>query len=56
METINCIKTRRSKRKFLDKNISDKIIAELIDCARHAPFGGPPKKYCQLLEFIIIKD
>lgn len=56
MDTINCIKTRRSKRKFLDKNVPDGIIKKLIDCARHAPFGGPPIKEPQLWEFIIVKD
>lgn len=56
MDTIDCIKTRRSKRKFLDKNVPDGIIRELIDCARHAPFGGPPIKAPQLWEFIIVKD
>lgn len=56
MDAIKCIKTRRSKRKFLDKDIPDKIIKELIDCARYAPFGGPPAKAPQLWEFIIVKD
>lgn len=55
MDTIDCIKTRRSKRKFLDKDISDDLIRKLIDCARHAPFGGPPIKEPQLWEFIIVK-
>jgi nitroreductase len=56
METIDCIKSRRSIRKYLDKDVSDKITKKLIDCAGHAPFGGPPKKEPQLWEFIIIKD
>ncbi len=56
MDTIECIKTRRSKRKFLNKDVSDEIIRELIDCARRAPFGGPPIKAPQLWEFIIVRD
>jgi nitroreductase len=56
METIDCIKTRRSRRKFLDKEVPNEIVRKLIDCARHAPFGGPPKKEPQLWEFIVIKD
>lgn len=56
METIKCIRTRRSRRKFLDKEISDEIINELIDCARYAPFGGPPIPDCQIWEFIIIRN
>lgn len=56
METLDCIKSRRSVRKFLDKEVSGEIIKKLIDCARNAPFGGPPKKECQLWEFVIVKD
>ncbi len=56
MEALDCIKSRRSVRKFLDKAVSDEIIRKLIDCARHAPFGGPPEKKCQLWEFVIIRD
>jgi len=56
METIYCIKSRRSRRKYLNKEVPDEIIEQLIDCARHAPFGGPLQKEPQLWEFIIIKD
>lgn len=56
MEVIRCIKTRRSIRKYSKKDVSDEIIVKLLDAARHAPFGGPPKIECQLWEFIIIKD
>lgn len=54
METIDCIKTRRSKRKYLNKEIPKEIIEKLIDSARHAPYGGPLKTEPQLWEFIII--
>jgi nitroreductase len=43
MDTIENIKNRRSTRKFLSKEVPINMIYELIDCARHAPFGGPPK-------------
>ena len=56
METIDCIKTRRSTRKYLDKDISDETVNRLIDCARYAPFSGGPIKEPQLWEFIIVKD
>lgn len=56
METIDCIKTRRSARRFLNKDIPDEPMRKLIDCARHAPFGGPPIKAVQLWEFVIIKE
>jgi len=55
METSDVIKARRSRRKYLDKEIPDELIMKIIDSARYAPFGGPPKKSCQLWEFIIIK-
>lgn len=50
MDLFEAIKTRRSRRKFLDKEVSDEIINKLIDVARYAPFGGPPIKDCQLWE------
>lgn len=56
MDAIECIKTRRSIRKYANKEVPDKIMRELIDCAMHAPFGGPPIKSPQLWEFIIVKD
>lgn len=56
MNTIEGIKSRRSTRKFLDKDVPDEIIRDLIDAARHAPFGGPPIKDCQPWEFIVIRD
>jgi len=52
METFNCIKTRRSRRKFLDKEIPNEIIRKLIDAARHAPSSRDSQPW----EFVIIKD
>ncbi|MFH1636885.1 MAG: nitroreductase family protein [Candidatus Woesearchaeota archaeon] len=37
METIECIKTRRSVRQYLDKPVPKEIIEELADCGRLAP-------------------
>ena len=56
METLDCIKKRRSCRKYLDKKVPDEVVLKLIDAARHAPFGGPPIKNCQLWEFVIVKS
>ncbi|MFC2174894.1 nitroreductase family protein [archaeon] len=56
MEAIECIKSRRSRRKFLDKDIPDSVVDELIDAARHAPFGGPPMKGPQVWEFIVVRE
>ncbi|UCG95897.1 MAG: nitroreductase family protein [archaeon] len=56
MDTIECIKTRRSRRKFLDKKVTDEILEKILDSARYAPFGGPPIKDCQVWDFVVIKD
>ena len=34
----------------------DSIIKGVLDAARHAPFGGPPKKGPQVWEFIIVRN
>lgn len=47
---------RRSSRKYLDKDIDDSIIKQIIDCGRNAPFGGKPVPMCQVTEYIIIKE
>jgi nitroreductase len=54
-EALDVIKSRRSVRKFLPKDVSDELIETLIDAARHAPFGGPPIPACQLWEFIVVR-
>lgn len=55
-DLVNLIMNRRSHRKYLNKNISDDIIKNIINCGRSAPFGGKPKPDCQVTEYIIIKD
>ena len=37
MNTIECIKTRRSIRKFEDKKIPRELITEIIEAAAYAP-------------------
>jgi nitroreductase len=56
MELLDVIKTRRSRRKYLKKEIPDEIIRKIIDAARHAPFGGQLEKSCQIWEFVLIKN
>jgi len=56
MKLSDAIKTRRSRRKYLDKEVSDEVVRKLIDSARYAPFGGPLKKSCQVWEFIVVRD
>lgn len=55
-DLVSLVMNRRSHRKYLNKNISDDIIKNIIDCGRNAPFGGKPKPDCQVTEYIIIKD
>jgi len=56
MSVIECIKKRRSIRRYKKRNVSDNIILKLLDAARYAPFGGPCTIEPQLWEFIIIRD
>ena len=37
MDTINCIKTRRSTRAFQEKKVDTKLIEKIVDIARFAP-------------------
>ena len=39
---IEEILNRRSVRKYLNKEIDDNLIKQIIDCGRSAPFGGKP--------------
>ena len=49
---LNCIEKRISIRKYLQKDIDDKIIQELIESARIAPSGSNTQPW----HFIIVKD
>ena len=51
MDTIECIRTRRSIRKFRPDPVPRKLLMELIDCARHAPCTGP-----QPWQFVVVTD
>ena len=52
METVKCIKTRRSRRLFLDKEVPEDILNKILECAITAPSSID----CQPWHFIIIKD
>lgn len=52
METIECIEGRRSRRKFLSKDVSASIIRRLLACAANAPSSVD----CQPWHFIIVRD
>lgn len=52
MDAIECIKSRRSIRKFEPTPVPDEIIKDLIDCARLAPSGSGLQPW----EFVAVKD
>jgi len=51
MQTTECIKTRRSKRLFLNKEIPESVVKEIIQCAVSAPSSMD----CQPWHFVIVK-
>ncbi|MBD3360081.1 MAG: hypothetical protein GF365_05255 [Candidatus Buchananbacteria bacterium] len=52
METFECIKSRRSKRKFLAKEVPDDLIGKIIETGKCAPSSHD----CQPWQFYIIRD
>lgn len=52
MDTIECIKNRRSVRRYTEEAISDETFMELIDIARYAPSW----KNTQTIRFVIVRD
>ena len=56
MDVFECIKSRRSVRRYLDKDIPNSLIYDIVEAASHAPYGGPPKIEGQLWDFIVIRN
>lgn len=52
METIKCIKERRSIRKFKDKKVPHEVINEIIDAAAYAPSW----KNTQVTRYIVTEN
>jgi nitroreductase len=52
METLDCIKTRRSVRKFSDKPVAWNDISAILDCGRMAPSAGNLQSW----KFIVVED
>ena len=52
MDTLDCIKTRRSIRKYKDTPIADEIINDILDCARRAPSSCDTQPW----DFIVVKE
>ena len=52
METIRCIKERRSIRNFTDQKIDRKVIEEIVEAAAFAPSW----KNSQIARYIVVED
>ncbi|MBU5678498.1 MAG: nitroreductase family protein [Candidatus Aenigmatarchaeota archaeon] len=52
METIECIKTRKSVRKFKKKDIEKEKLIKILEAAINAPSSGNLQNW----EFIIVRD
>jgi len=52
MDTIKCIKTRRSIRKFKNKDIPEEIIEDIIECGMNAPSSCDTQPWA----FIVVKN
>ncbi|MCK4553690.1 nitroreductase family protein [Candidatus Parcubacteria bacterium] len=52
MDTIDCIKTRRSRRLFLDREVSEEKINQILECAITAPSSID----CQPWHFIVVRE
>ncbi len=52
METIKCIKERRSIRKFKDEKVDRETIKEIIEAASYAPSW----KNSQIARYIVVED
>ena len=51
MDALKALKSRRSIRQYQYKSVSDELIEELVDCARHAPSCYNQQPW----EFIIVR-
>lgn len=52
METRECIKTRRSIRRFTEQDVPDEVLTEILEAARWAPSWSNT----QCWEIIVVKD
>ena len=52
MDTLEAIHTRRSIRKYQDRDVSDELITELLSAAMSAPSAGNAQPW----QFIVVRD
>lgn len=52
MNTIDCIKSRRSVRKFTEEKVPHEVLEQLVDLARWAPSW----KNTQIARYVAVED
>jgi len=52
MDALECIHTRRSIRKYLDKDVPDDLIKQILEAAMTAPSAGNQQPW----QFVVITD
>ncbi|MBD3310305.1 hypothetical protein GF351_03745 [Candidatus Woesearchaeota archaeon] len=52
MQTLDCIRQRRSIRRFLDKDVPDNIIIKALNAGLHAPSS----RDCQPWHFVVVRE
>lgn len=52
MDALECLKTRRSTRRFKDEPVKDEDLRTMIDCARFAPSGTNMQNW----HFVVIRN
>lgn len=51
MDAIECIKTRRSIRKFQDKPVSHELLSEIVETASYSPSW----KHTQIVRYVVVE-
>ena len=52
MNTVDCIKSRRSVRKFTEEKVPHEVLEQLVDLARWAPSW----KNTQIARYVAVED
>ena len=52
METVQCIKERRSVRKFTDEKVPQEVVKEIVELASYAPSW----KNTQTIRYMLVED
>lgn len=52
MDAIECLKTRRSRRRYIAEPIAREVIEDIVDCGRLAPTARNDQPW----EFVVVED